>query len=352
MPSNKSSELTFLRNIGIVMTYRCQVACPHCIIEAGPHRREEVSLDEAFSWIEQIANYRNGHVRVLSLTGGEPFYNVDNLGKISSFAKAHGLLVTVVTNAFWAQSKGEAVRILKELPAIRIFAFSTDVYHQESIPIERIENAVYAAKECNVPYYIHVCTENKDDAEYKKTMDRLQEFTGIDDINTAVTFPVGRALKKLGTLNYQTSEEPPMSACSSSGSPILFPDGRVIACIGPVIDLLSSHPLALGNLREDSLDEILDRAERNPILHAIRVWGPKKLISIIREAGLDQHLSERYVKDSVCNACYDLMSNGRIVEFLAQLAEDPEFKQMVAYARVHYMNETRMAEDFQLAASN
>ena len=344
MSPDELLEMPFLRNIGFIMTYKCQVACPHCIIEAGPHRKEEMLLSDAFNWIQQIANYREGYIKVLSLTGGEPFYNIDHLKKIATFGENSGLLVSVVTNAFWASTQEEAVRILRELPAIKMFAISTDVYHQASIPFERVKNAILAAKECDVPYNIAVCTENEDDLEYKEVMKKLQDVTEMEAINTAVTFPAGRALKKISMLKYQTSEEPPISACSAGSSPIVFPDGRVIACIGPVIDLQSPHPLILGDLRKNSLQEILDQAELNSILHAIRIWGPRKLISIIKESGLSQALPQKYIKNSVCNACYNLMSNGKIVEFLLQLAEDYEFKRKVAYARVYYLKETKMVE--------
>ena len=78
-------ETPFLKNIGIVMTYKCQIACPHCIVKAGPHRTEEVSMENALDWIEQISSYRDGYIRVLSLTGGEPFYDMDKIRQISSF---------------------------------------------------------------------------------------------------------------------------------------------------------------------------------------------------------------------------------------------------------------------------
>ncbi len=344
MPSDELLEMPFLRNIGFIMTYRCQIACPHCIIEAGPHRKEEMLLADSFNWIQQIASYRDGYIKVLSLTGGEPFYNIDNLKKIAAFGETCGLLVSAVTNAFWATSQEEAVRVLRELCAIKMLAISTDVYHQESIPFERVKNAVFASKECNIPYNIAVCTENENDSEYKEILRKLHEITGIDTINTAVTFPAGRALKRLGTQKYQTTKEIPISACSAGSSPIVFPDGRVIACIGPVIDLTSPHPLILGNLRESSLREILDSAELNPILHAIRIWGPRKLISMIENMGLNTYLPQKYIKDSVCNACYNLMSNKEIVEFLTQLTKDFEFKRKVAYARVYYLKETTMAE--------
>ncbi len=76
MPADKFVEMPFLTNIGFVMTYRCQVACKHCIIEAGPDRKEEMLLRHAFDWIKQIASFRNGHIKGLSLTGGEPFFNI------------------------------------------------------------------------------------------------------------------------------------------------------------------------------------------------------------------------------------------------------------------------------------
>lgn len=337
-------EMPFLRNIGFVMTYKCQVACPHCIIEAGPHRKEEISIRDAFAWIRQVASYRDGYIKVLSLTGGEPFYNIDHLKKISAFGENNGLLVSVVTNAFWAFTKEEAVKRLKELRSIKMLAISTDVYHQESIPFERVKNAILAAKECGVPYNIAVCTENEDDIKYKEIVKKLHEITEMETINTAITFPAGRALKKINMLKYQTSEEPPISACSAGSSPIIFPDGRIIACIGPVIDLPFLHPLILGNLRKNSLYEILDAAELNPILHTIRIWGPKKIVSIIKDAGLNHCLPEKYIKDSICNVCYTLLSNSKVIEFLDNLTKDFEFKRKVAYARLHYLKEAKMIE--------
>ncbi len=344
MDSDELLEMPFLRNIGFVMTYKCQVACPHCIIEAGPHRKEEMKTPDALKWIHEAAAYRNGYIKVLSLTGGEPFYDIEKLRQIASAGEKEGFIVSAVTNAFWASTLQDAISILRNLSAIKMLAISTDVYHQHAIPFERVKNAILAAKECDIPYNIHVCTENENDENYRAIVTKLLTLTTMDTINTAVTFPAGRALKKISVFAHETTSEPPQSACSAGSSPIVFPDGRVIACIGPVIDLSSSHPLLLGDLRKNTLQEILDKAETNPILHTIRVWGPRKLISILNEAGLGEHLPDKYIKDSVCNACYHLMSSDKILSFLAQLAKEVEFTEKVAYARVYYLKETRMAE--------
>jgi MoaA/NifB/PqqE/SkfB family radical SAM enzyme len=337
-------ELPFLRNVGLMMTYKCQVTCPHCIVQAGPHRQEEMLVHDGCEWIRQIAAYRNSYIKVVALTGGEPFYNLDNLRAVSDCAAASGLLTSVVTNAFWASTPEQALAVLKELPSIRILSISTDIYHQVAIPLTWVKNAALAAEACSIAYSISVCTENEEEKGYLEIIDKLLEFTSRELILTAIALPVGRALRKLNKAKYSTTAEVPISACATGSSPVIFPNGRVIGCIGPVIDLESSHPLALGNLREDSLGEILETAQSNSILHAIRAWGPKKLIPMIRDAGLGHFLPDRYIKDSVCDACYNIMANAKIVEFLNEVAADSEFRRTVAYARAYYLQEPEMVE--------
>ena len=123
-------ELQFLRNIGLLLTYKCQIACPHCIIEAGPNRTEAMGAEDALHWITEAATYRQGHIKLLSLTGGEPFIDIPKLNRISAAADAAGLLTSAVTNAYWATTYDEAVRVLRQAPAVRLHAVSTDVSHQ------------------------------------------------------------------------------------------------------------------------------------------------------------------------------------------------------------------------------
>jgi hypothetical protein len=68
------------------------------------------------------------------------------------------------------------------------------------------------------------------------------------------------------------------------------------------------------------------------------------LVALAKEAGLDEQLPRSYIKNSICHACYCLMSNSRIVEYLTELASDREFQERVAYGRVYYLKEARMFE--------
>jgi len=337
-------EMPFLKNIGLLMTYQCQVSCPHCIIEAGPNRKEHMVYEDTCNWIDQIAAYRNGHIKVMSLTGGEPFIDIQFLKKISELAEARGLFVSAVTNAHWASDPDRALSILRDLPAIKMIQVSTDVYHQKNIPYANVCNAVHAAEKCQVPCTVAVCTDNSMDPGYLRIMHELSTLVDPQLIYTAITFRAGRALKSGNGHNYETSIEPPVSACGAGSAPIIFPDGRIVACIGPIIELSKHHPLIFGNLHKETLADILDKAEINPILHAIRLWGPKHFIQMLERAGYKSILPAEYIKDSVCHACYELMANPEIVAFFESIKQDFAFIRKVAYGRIYYLRETYMVQ--------
>ncbi len=334
----------FLRNVGLLVTFHCQATCAHCILRAGPDRHEEVSLEDAYNWIRQIADYRDHYVYVLSLTGGEPFYNLKLLREVMEFATECKLYISVITNGFWATSREKAKQILKSLPEICFISISTDLYHQVYIPFEYVKNAIWATQECGIPHYISIITDNKKSREYQQLNAEILKIAKPENILTGITFPVGRASDIKSQLKYSLTHIPPKEVCAAASSPCIFPDGRVFGCIGPLIDLRDKQPLFLGNVRESSIEDVFNRAETNAVLHALRLWGPKKLITMLREAGLGRNLPKEYISGSVCNACYDLIANDEVRNWLGQLEQDAEFRRKVAYGRLYYLKETGMLE--------
>lgn len=343
-----NNKRSFLRNIALMLTYKCTITCPHCVVEAGPHRKEEMKISDAKKWIEQVSKYREGHVLGLALTGGEPFYDIAKLAKISEFCQKKGFIVSVVTNAFWASTNDSASKTIEGLPAVHMISFSTDVYHKRAIPVENIKKGVLAAKKAGRLYNIAVCTDNLDDVGFKEIISDLTDFGEKDNIRIAITFPVGRAKKYSSHFNYKTGAEPTSGGCIMASYPVIFPDGKVLACIGPVITLPNTHPLFLGNLRHESLEEILDRAETNPFLHTIRVWGPQKLVNILKENGFDDLLPKEYVQDSICDTCFKLLSDNQIVDNLNIILNHKNMLKTIAYARLYYFNESAMLKSLQL----
>jgi MoaA/NifB/PqqE/SkfB family radical SAM enzyme len=343
MENNQTDELPFLTNVGLLLTYKCTVACPHCIVKAGPHRKEEMLLEQTFNWLDQIKKYRDGHICGISLTGGEPFYNLDHLIQIANYANNLGLIVSVVSNAFWASTRERALEVLGKCSSIQMISISSDIPHQKLIPFSNVKNAVWAAKKLGKLYSVAVCTENEDSPEFKELMDNILEIADAENVNTSLILPVGRAIEEMHHDHFSYSTEPSIAACSMASFPIIFPNGNVIACIGPPITLPESNPLFLGNLNKESLAAIFERAEHNYVLHAIRVLGPRMLVSLLKDNGFENLLPGRYVKNATCDVCYQLLSNKQIGEVLNQLIEsDSEFRMKVEYGRQYYLNECEM----------
>ena len=338
------AELPFLSNVGLMLTFRCTTACPHCVVDAGPHRKETMPIERSLDWIDQIRAYRGGRVCGLALTGGEPFTDRDNLAKVSNYGDAAGFIVSAVTNAFWATSPETAIDVLAGLPAIRMLSISTDIYHLMTIPFEFVRNAIVAARELGRLYNIAVCTDSKDEPGFLNLLQELDSIGERDTLRISIIFPVGRAQRRAKRFRYRLAETPPAGACSMASSPVIFPNGDVVACIGPPLTLPHQQPMHLGNALEEPLSEIFDRAESNVVLHTIRTFGPQRLVSLLREHGYESLLPDRYICDCACDICYKLMSDPRTVRALGEIAQDGELQRLVAYARLYYLGESQLAE--------
>jgi MoaA/NifB/PqqE/SkfB family radical SAM enzyme len=160
-------------------------------MEAGPHRKEEMATEDVRSWVQQVAAYRQGHIKSIVITGGEPFYNRALLRETLDCAAYSRLVAVVITNAFWATSLPTAIDVLRNLPQIRMLTVSTDVHHQRFIPIENAKNALLAARELGMVYGVGVCTEDETDPEYLRMLSLLQQIIEKDKISTVITFPAG-----------------------------------------------------------------------------------------------------------------------------------------------------------------
>ncbi len=256
--------------------------------------------------------------------------------------------MSAVTNAFWAATRHQALTVLSSLPEIQVLSVSTDEYHQRAIPIDNIRNVTWAAKATGQIYNIAVCTDDEEKPEFKNTMRSLEEMGELQNTRVTMTFPGGRAKKNEHKFTFDYSPTLTESACGVASAPVIYPNGRIMACIGPLLTLPPIHPLALGNLREEPLDAILDRAETNAILHTIRVWGPHKLASLLAEYGHSSVLPRQYIRDCACDGCCKLLSDASIVALLEEIFEKREVQELVAYGRFFYLGESVMAERLHL----
>lgn len=340
------TKLPFLSNFGIMLTYKCTISCPHCIVKAGPRRKKEMKVEDAYNYLEQIKSFHSNNESKtgVSLTGGEPFYNRKLLSQVAEYASNQGFIVSVVTNAFWAKTKEKAIEVLSELNSVQMISISTDIFHQEYIPFMYIKNAIYAAKKLDMIYNVAVATISEKEKSYIDLIDSLLEITEKENIQTAYIVPVGRAESNEKMGKFILTDLPPEAACSMAGFPVIFPDGNVIACIGPPITMPKYNPLYLGNLKKEKLTKILNRSDTNFLLHAIRTFGPKMLVDQLKRNGFKEMIPDKFLGDCPCDICYKLFSNEDTCSILSKIFESYEIKEKVAYGRFYYLNEISMLE--------
>jgi radical SAM protein with 4Fe4S-binding SPASM domain len=116
------------------LTYRCNLACEHCYLDAGPAAllgddafadRNEMSTEECFAVIDDLAAFAPECLTIL--TGGEPLLRRDILAIVGR-AAGRGLFVVVGTNG--VRITANLSRLLKEAGA-RGLSLSLDALDEE-----------------------------------------------------------------------------------------------------------------------------------------------------------------------------------------------------------------------------
>jgi len=138
---------------GLMLSYWCPSRCACCYVFSSPEAFDpaaEMSVELALAcWrgIRRLAGTR-GRVHI---TGGEPFGDFERLEHLLQAACEEGLggLEKIETNAFWCRDEGQVRQWLLRLRELGLtkLQISTDVYHQEYVPLERVQLAVKVAQE-------------------------------------------------------------------------------------------------------------------------------------------------------------------------------------------------------------
>ena len=338
-------KTAFLSTIGLVLSYKCMLSCPSCLVNAGPDRIEEINTDDAIKIISKLAAYRDNFIKELKLIGGEPFFDMEKLSRITNFASKMGLIVSSITNCYWANTGHNAYIILSLMRGIKKLIFSTDVFRQKFFPINYIENAVQAAKSLEIPHIIEITTDDTEDNEFKNLYNRTKEILSEEKIRIAVISSTPEK-SKITQRCYKLYSIPYNGACDINNYPVIFPDGNILSCLGPVSMLNSSNPLILGNILQTPIDTVLDNAEKNLALHAIRIWGPTMLLSLLRKNGYETMIPSEKIDETVCDLCYSIMSQNKIIESFEKISKDRDFIEQIAFGRNFFLQEDIMVKKF------
>lgn len=230
--------------LALITSFRCTAACSECCFSCSPIAKSPLmSLRRMKHYIDTALTCFGESLRLLVITGGECFLLGAKLRLIVAYAAKRGLLVRVVTNAYWATSYGKAFRMLKHLKRLGLSEvnFSTGDEHSAWVPMDNVIYGSMAACELGVTCIVNVEQHGQDNAYYDQFMSdpriaNLSTSHSPDRFRVIAGIWMPTSNPERGK-NAEASNRLPipdsMRACDSLLTTItLSPHGELYACCG------------------------------------------------------------------------------------------------------------------------
>jgi len=291
---------------GILLTYWCNAACADCYENSSPRKNSILPVEDAKEYLRELKQLGCTGPS-FHFAGGEPFYNYKHLIDCFKAAEEEGMLPLgkLETNAFWC-TNDELVR--ERLTEIKRFGIvellvSSDVFHQEFVPIQRVQRAVQIGREVLGEKSVRVrfweFFQNPIDVMKLTEEQKVQVFR--DELTQRPERIVGRAAKALSHL----VKKHPIETFAGSG------------CAGPILQSRHIHidpygnvfpsgcaGLILGNAKKRKLSKIYETFEyhKHPIFKTLVEHGPVPLLEEAIQYGFEDD-KEGY--STKCHLCFE-----------------------------------------------
>lgn len=319
MNRQMDSQLKYKFNsLVLIPSDQCNITCRHCAPQCGPKLKKVWDVSLLKQCISDAAKIENLHKSV-HFAGGEPFLYFQQMLELCKHARTNGFVSSIVTNGFWSRNEGRAKAMFASLVEAGLYRIelSTDIFHQEHLPMPVIRKAIALLKSLGIPVTLRVITTRKYTVDYTIRQMTLEDLDGIE-ISGSPVVPLGRALAEVPAAEYYLSPNGAQGACHTLLNLTVRSDGSVFPCCAGSEE---NPSLSLGNIKNTPLDVVVRNAELNFMVKRLVHAGPASWFNILKEAGLEHKIKAEYT--NICHAC-------------SQLFGDPE---VVAVIRKHVLKE-------------
>jgi hypothetical protein len=143
-------------DIGLILSYKCQSACSHCVYNCGPDWQEWITVEDIKTAISATKNWN--HQYQVHITGGEPFLNFDLVLSAVQTAVKMNISCYAETNAGWCLQESFVVEKFKQLKdaGLKGIIVSCSPFHAEKIPPIRTFTAINVAYRIFGPHRIMI----------------------------------------------------------------------------------------------------------------------------------------------------------------------------------------------------
>ncbi|MFC1715827.1 radical SAM protein [Candidatus Poribacteria bacterium] len=121
---------------GLIFTYRCTIACRHCLFKCSPQQPDVcMTLEDGVEFLRQL----HATDRAVHIAGGEPMMYYQQMLAVCQVANEEGRAPHFFeTNASWCTNDDVTLRRYEELKKAGLSGvyISADAYHQQFVPPE------------------------------------------------------------------------------------------------------------------------------------------------------------------------------------------------------------------------
>lgn len=232
----------------------------------------------------------------ISFTAGEPLIYLDDIAELIALCKEYGIYSRVVTNSFWAKTPDLADKvtlILKE-NGMSQMRLSYSRWHQKNISQQNVLNAAQSCVKNRLAYFVSFVTDfSEEDVVFEQY---LREHKLIFFPEPVIFAGRAQSFKRVSIrTDYQEN------CCAMN--PYLAPNLDMYACCDAGSHFNRTNFFHLGNLRENSIQELFEKSETNSLYNHIRNMGISGIASF---AGYSARDIIRYRK---CELCEKLFNN-------------------------------------------
>lgn len=288
-----------ITGLHFLLTYQCIYECDHCFVWGSPRQTGVMTIEQIRSFLRQARDLKS--VDWIYFEGGEPFLYYPVLMRGVQLATSMGFHVGIVTNAYWATSRNDALTWLKPfVDMVEDLSISCDKYHDcdEENPLAR--NALTAAEQLGIPVgLIKIAQPENLPAESNAGQ--------LPNGESGVMFRGRAACKLADKVKHQSWAK--FDTCLKEdlrepGRVHLDPFGNIHICQGIVIGNISEKPLKL--ICEEY------KPDAHPVVGPLLLKGP---VGLVKQYNLPHH--KTYA--DACHLCYEarIALRDRFPEILA-----------------------------------
>jgi len=301
-----------MRKLAFGYSTRCNIRCEHCVATGDLPAGRNMDHDRAKEIIGEMARAGVGGI---SFSAGEPFLYFKKIAELVKLCSQIGIYTRIVTNSFWAKTAESSDHLISELKKNGLcqLRLSYSRWHQKNVDRNNVLNAARSCRKLGLNYFVSFVTD------FSKEDDPHEQFLrdhGLTFFPEPVIY-AGRAqsFKPRHILtDYQAN------CCDMN--PYLTPDLDMNACCDAGSHFSETNFFYLGNLNDNTLEQLFTKSETDRLHNLIRTMG---ITNIASYTGMP---AREIITYSKCELCRKLFNSA---ETLARLRA--EVSRLEAWSR-------------------